>query len=99
MFEAATPTPIVMAGLDPAIHGTATADTSVAEGVDHRDKPGDDEGGRVAKPNNLGEFVEQRFRVFKVRCVEAFGEPVVNRREQVAGFGLAALVSAQPREA
>jgi hypothetical protein len=32
-----------MAGLDPAIHGPATIDAGVVEGVDHRDKPGDDE--------------------------------------------------------
>jgi hypothetical protein len=32
-----------MAGLDPAIHATVTTDIGIAEGVDHRAKPGDDD--------------------------------------------------------
>jgi hypothetical protein len=43
--------------------------------------------------------VEQRLCLFEIGCVEAFGEPAVNRREQVAGFGVAALVAAEPGEA
>ena len=31
--------------------------------------------------------------------VEAFGEPAVDRREKVAGFGAATLVAAKPGEA
>ena len=40
----------------------------------------------------LPEFVEQRLCVFEIGRVKAFGEPAVERGEQVAGFGLAALV-------
>ena len=47
----------------------------------------------------LVEFVEQRLCVFEIRRVEAFGEPSVDRREKVAGFGGAALVAAEPGEA
>src|SRR5208282_3327847 len=32
-------------------------------------------------------------------CVEAFGEPAVDRREQVAGFAARALIAPQPGEA
>ena len=45
------------------------------------------------------QFVEQRFCLFEVGGVEAFGEPAVDRREQVAGLGAAALLAAQPGEA
>src|SRR5215470_14836307 len=45
------------------------------------------------------EFVEQSLRLLEVRYVEAFGEPTVDRCEQVAGFGAAALVATQPGEA
>src|SRR6516164_2441262 len=47
----------------------------------------------------LPEFVEQRLCVFEIGRIKAFGEPAVERGEQVAGFGLAALVAAQPGEA
>src|SRR6516165_6903583 len=43
--------------------------------------------------------VEQRFCVLKVGRVEPFGEPAVNRREEGARFGAAALVAAEPGEA
>ena len=33
------------------------------------------------------QFVEQRLRLFQIGGVEAFGEPAVDRREKVAGFG------------
>ena len=36
------------------------------------------------------ERVEQRLCPFEVLCVEAFGEPAVDRREKVAGFDLTA---------
>jgi hypothetical protein len=38
-----TPSLVVMAGLDPAIHVLATAWIGVEKGVDHRVKPGDDD--------------------------------------------------------
>jgi hypothetical protein len=34
---------MVMAGLDPAIHAYTTGRNGVAEGVDHRVEPGDDD--------------------------------------------------------
>jgi hypothetical protein len=45
------------------------------------------------------QLVEQRLRLFQVGCVEAFGEPAVDRREKIAAFGVAALVAAKPGEA
>jgi hypothetical protein len=45
------------------------------------------------------EFVKQGLRLFEIGDVETFGEPAAGRREEVAGFGLAALVSAKPGEA
>ena len=32
------------------------------------------------------QLVEQRLRPFEVRRIEAFGEPAIDRREQIAGF-------------
>ena len=40
-----------------------------------------------------GEVVEQRLGVYKIGSVEALGEPVVNRSEQVPGFCAATLVA------
>src|ERR1700721_1057545 len=45
------------------------------------------------------ELVEQRFRRLQIRGVEAFGEPAVDWREEIAAFGEAALVTPEPREA
>src|ERR1700730_480895 len=45
------------------------------------------------------QFVMQRLCLFQVDGVEAFGEPAVDRREKIAGFGAAALVAAEPGEA
>jgi hypothetical protein len=45
------------------------------------------------------QFAEQRLCVFKIGGGEAFGEPGVDRREEVAGFGVATLVAAEPGEA
>ena len=45
------------------------------------------------------QFVEQRLCVFEVGGIEAFGEPAVDRREQVERFGLTTLVAAEPGEA
>jgi len=39
------PVLIVMAGLDPAIHGPTAIDVGVVGDVDHQDKPGDDDYG------------------------------------------------------
>jgi hypothetical protein len=48
---------------------------------------------------NSCQFVEQRLCLSQIGRGEAFGEPAVDRREQVAGFGAAALVAAEPGEA
>src|SRR6516165_5405774 len=47
----------------------------------------------------VAQLVEQRLCLFEVRRIEAFGEPAVDRRQKVAGFGGATLVAAQPSEA
>ena len=47
---------------------------------------------------SLAHPVEQRLRLLEVGRVEALGEPAVDRGEQVAGFGMAALVAAEPGE-
>src|SRR5271169_5408593 len=44
-------------------------------------------------------FVEQRLCLFEIGRVETFGEPTIDRCEEVAGFGAAALVAAEPGEA
>src|ERR1700720_793522 len=54
---------------------------------------------RAALGVSSAEFVEQRLCIFEVGGVEAFGEPAVDRREEVAGFGAPTLVSAEPGEA
>jgi hypothetical protein len=43
--------------------------------------------------------IEQRPCVFEIGRLEAFGEPAVDRCEEVAGFGVAALVAAESGEA
>src|SRR6516165_9901987 len=45
------------------------------------------------------QFVEQRLCFFQIGGVESFGEPAVDRGEEVAGFGTPALFAPQPREA
>jgi len=42
---------VVMAGLDPAIHGPATASISAEKGVDRRVTPGDDDY-RTSQPSS-----------------------------------------------
>src|SRR4051794_10185435 len=42
---------------------------------------------------------QQRLRLFEVGGTEAFGEPAVDRREKIAGLGVAALVAAEPGKA
>ncbi len=46
----------------------------------------------------LGDGVQQGFRVLEVRGVEAFGEPAIDRGEQVAGFAGLALGLPEARE-
>jgi hypothetical protein len=48
---------------------------------------------------SLRQLIEQRLCFVEIGGVEALGEPAVDRREKVAGFGVAALVAAQPGEA
>ncbi len=43
--------------------------------------------------------VQQRLRLLEIGRVETFGEPAVDWCEEVAGFGVAALVAAEPGEA
>ena len=45
------------------------------------------------------ELVQQRLCVFEVGRIKALGEPAVDRREDIAGLGLAALVTPEPGEA
>ena len=45
------------------------------------------------------QFFEQRLRLFQIGGVEPLGEPAEDRREQLAGFGVAALVAAEPGKA
>ena len=52
-----------------------------------------------SNPSSSGELIEQRSRVLEVGGVEAFGEPAVDRREQIASRGVAALVAAQSGKA
>src|SRR5438270_12107735 len=44
-------------------------------------------------------LLEQCSCVFEIGRVEALGEPAVDRGEEVAGFGVAALVATEPGEA
>ena len=46
----------------------------------------------------LAQLVEHCPRILEVRRVEAFGEPAVDRGEQVMGFGAAISVAAEPGE-
>ena len=45
------------------------------------------------------ESVQERLRLLQVQRVEPLGELVVNRGEEIACFGAAALVAAEPGEA
>ena len=48
---------------------------------------------------SLRQVVEQRFRRLQIRGVEAFGEPAVDWREEITGFGAAIPVAAESGEA
>jgi len=47
----------------------------------------------------LPQLLQQRLRVDQVAGVEAFGEPAVDRGEEVAGFGALALIAPEAGEA
>jgi len=51
-------------------------------------KRGSSRGRVIAK---LRQLVQQRLSLFQIGGVEALSEPAVDRREEVAGFGTAAL--------
>src|SRR6516164_1871061 len=53
----------------------------------------------TASRAGLAELVEQRFCLFQVGGVEAFGKPAIDRCDEVAGFDGALLVAAEPGEA
>ena len=59
--------------------------------------------GQAGSPNtpisSSRQFVEQRLRLLEIGRVEAFGEPAIDGHEKVAGFGVVALVAAEPGEA
>jgi hypothetical protein len=44
-------------------------------------------------------LVEQRLRLFQIECVEALGEPAIDRREKLAGLIPLALIGLGPRRA
>src|SRR3954454_1337174 len=44
------------------------------------------------------QFIEQRLGFLQDRRIEAFGEPTVDRRDQIASFRAPALVAPEPSE-
>ncbi len=52
-----------------------------------------------SQKRTLAELVEKRLCILEVRSIEAFGEPIIDRRKQVARFGRFALVLPQASEA
>ena len=44
------------------------------------------------------QLVEQRLCLFEIGRIEALGEPAIDRRKEIAGFGAKALVAAKPGE-
>lgn len=55
----------------------------------HRNSPA------ISKASS-GELVEQCLRFLQVAGVKPFGEPGVNRREKITGFGVPALATVEP---
>ena len=51
-----------------------------------------------AKPGGSPQLIQERLRLFQIGRVETFGEPGVDRREQIAGFVALALVQPQAGE-
>src|SRR6185437_1248907 len=45
------------------------------------------------------QLVEQCLCFFQIGRVETLGEPAVDRREEIAGFGMAGLAATEPSEA
>ncbi len=45
------------------------------------------------------QLIQQRLRVLQVRRIETFGEPIVDRTEQITGLRALALVAPEPGEA
>jgi hypothetical protein len=45
------------------------------------------------------QLIEQRLRFLQIECIEAFGEPAVDRSEKIAGFAPLALVAPKAGEA
>jgi len=45
------------------------------------------------------QLIEERLGVLQDRCVESFGEPAVDRREKIMGFGALALITPEAGEA
>src|SRR5262249_54105823 len=53
----------------------------------------------AAVSTDLCQLSQKRLRLLQDRRPEALGEPAINRREQVAGFGAFSLVAPEPGEA
>src|SRR6202048_12590 len=53
---------------------------------------------RTTRISSSRQLVEQRLCLFQVGGVEAFGEPAVDRPEEVAGFGAPALLAPEAGE-
>jgi hypothetical protein len=45
------------------------------------------------------QFIEQRLRFLQIECIEALGEPAVDRSEKLAGRILLTLIAPEPRHA
>ena len=56
-------------------------------------------GCRRDERSQVGQLVEQRLSLFQIERVEAFGEPAVDRSEQIAGLLPLALIAPEPRHA
>jgi hypothetical protein len=54
---------------------------------------------RTTRIRSSRQLVEQRLCLFQIGGIKALGEPAVNRREQIAGFGPPPLIAAEPGEA
>src|SRR5215813_3618526 len=53
----------------------------------------------VSKARRLTQLVQQRLCFLQIGRVKALGEPAIDRGEEIAGFGTAALIAAKPSEA
>ena len=92
MITEGRPEPIPLA-LPPSRFSPSWSSRALSSGL-HADKV------VIVKRSRLStERLKQRLCFLKVERLEAFGEPAVDRREKIAGFAAATLVSAQPGEA